>query len=172
MLNQVQPPVPTSLHLRSLSLVHGGCSLCPLSFSLRNARCATTARAVSRRAGKKRGQKSEEKGGEEERFEEILTRLAESSGMGARERRLIKVRETKRQREYERTHHYPQWAKFVFLLFFNSFFLSFFLQLLHVLTLEGELDFTPGNWSSLSMMCIDCRFDLIISFLLEFSATL
>jgi hypothetical protein len=70
---------------------------------------------------RKRDEKANGKGVEEEKFEEIMTKLAESSGIGARERRMIKVREAKRQKEYERKHHYPQWAKFVFLISSESF---------------------------------------------------
>lgn len=114
---------PASLHLRSPSFIHGGCSLCPLSFTSRNGRCTTRARAISRRAEKKRDE-AKEKGGAKEGLVEILERVAESSGMGARERRLLKVREAKRQREYERNHTYPQWAKSVFLLSFYPFFLD------------------------------------------------
>lgn len=36
---------------------------------------------------------------------------AKGSGSSARTRRLLKVREEKRKREYERTHNYPSWAK-------------------------------------------------------------
>ncbi|XP_020276361.1 uncharacterized protein LOC109850710 isoform X2 [Asparagus officinalis] len=36
---------------------------------------------------------------------------AMSSGTSARERRLLRVREEKRKREYDRIHKYPQWAK-------------------------------------------------------------
>lgn len=125
MLSQIQSTVPpASLHLRSLSFIHGGCSLCSLSFTFRNGRCTTRARAISRRAEKKRDDEAKEKGGGKEGLVEILERVAESSGMGARERRLLKVREAKRQREYERNHAYPQWAKSVFLLSFYSFFLD------------------------------------------------
>jgi hypothetical protein len=123
MLSQIQSPVSTSLHLRSLSFIRGGCSLCGLPSSFRNGRstAATTPRAVSRRVERKRDEKANGKGVEEEKFEEIMTKLAESSGIGARERRMIKVREAKRQKEYERKHHYPQWAKFVFLISSESF---------------------------------------------------
>lgn len=37
------------------------------------------------------------------------------SGTTARERRLLKVREEKRKREYDRLHDYPAWAKYFFL---------------------------------------------------------
>ncbi|XP_078151558.1 structural maintenance of chromosomes-like protein, putative (DUF3531) [Carex rostrata] len=106
MLSQIQSTVPTSL-----SFSHGRCSLCPLSFTFRNGRSTTRARAISRRAEKKRDDEAKEKGGAKEGLVEILERVAESSGMGARERRLLKVREAKRQKEYERNHAYPQWAK-------------------------------------------------------------
>lgn len=36
---------------------------------------------------------------------------ARSSGTTARGRRLLKVREEKRKREYDRMHNYPSWAK-------------------------------------------------------------
>ncbi|KAF9587947.1 hypothetical protein IFM89_006272 [Coptis chinensis] len=36
---------------------------------------------------------------------------AKGSGTSARSRRIVKVREDKRKREYERTHKYPAWAK-------------------------------------------------------------
>lgn len=36
---------------------------------------------------------------------------AKGSGTTARGRRLLKVREEKRKREYERLHNYPSWAK-------------------------------------------------------------
>lgn len=36
---------------------------------------------------------------------------ARGSGTTARERRLLKVREEKRKREYDRLHNYPSWAK-------------------------------------------------------------
>lgn len=36
---------------------------------------------------------------------------ARSSGTTARGRRLLKVREEKRKREYDRIHNYPSWAK-------------------------------------------------------------
>ncbi|KAJ3689180.1 hypothetical protein LUZ61_018344 [Rhynchospora tenuis] len=107
MLAQIQSTIASSLHLSSLSFIHGGTSLCPVSLSFRHGRNTTTACAASSRAEKKR----EEKGGGEEGLVEILTRVAEKSGMSARERRLLKVREAKRQREYERTHNYPKWAK-------------------------------------------------------------
>lgn len=37
------------------------------------------------------------------------------SGTTARGRRLLKVREEKRKRDYERLHDYPSWAKYLFL---------------------------------------------------------
>lgn len=38
---------------------------------------------------------------------------AKGSGTSARGRRLLKVREEKRRREYDRLHKYPSWAKLV-----------------------------------------------------------
>lgn len=38
-------------------------------------------------------------------------KAAKGSGTTARGRRLLKVREEKRKREYERLHNYPAWAK-------------------------------------------------------------
>lgn len=40
---------------------------------------------------------------------------AKGSGTTARGRRLLKVREDKRKREYDKLHNYPAWAKFVLL---------------------------------------------------------
>lgn len=46
-----------------------------------------------------------------EATEEEDSNVAKSSGTSARGRRLLRVREEKRKREYERVHNYPQWAK-------------------------------------------------------------
>lgn len=53
------------------------------------------------------------------------------SGTTARGRRLLKLREEKRKREYDRLHNYPAWAKCLSILFYSNFFfwlttLSFF----------------------------------------------
>ena len=40
-------------------------------------------------------------------------KTSKGSGTTARGRRLIKVREEKRKREYDRLHNYPAWAKLV-----------------------------------------------------------
>ncbi|XP_052207100.1 uncharacterized protein LOC127811364 isoform X4 [Diospyros lotus] len=43
---------------------------------------------------------------------EVLNgKVAKGSGTSARGRRLLKIREEKRKREYERLHNYPAWAK-------------------------------------------------------------
>lgn len=47
-------------------------------------------------------------------------KAAKGSGTTARGRRLLKVREEKRKREYDRLHNYPSWAKYIFDL--TSFF--------------------------------------------------
>lgn len=50
---------------------------------------------------------------------------AKGSGTTARGRRLLKVREEKRKREYERLHNYPAWAKsFSFSLDFILFYVT------------------------------------------------
>jgi hypothetical protein len=49
------------------------------------------------------------------------------SGTTARGRRLLKVREEKRKRDYDRLHDYPSWAKYLFLSF--SFALQVFVFL-------------------------------------------
>lgn len=46
---------------------------------------------------------------------------AAASGTTARERRLAKVREERRRREYDREHTYPGWARSVSLLLPGSF---------------------------------------------------
>jgi hypothetical protein len=49
---------------------------------------------------------------------------AAASGTTARERRLVKVREERRRREYDREHTYPGWAKYAACASFPSLFLS------------------------------------------------
>lgn len=50
---------------------------------------------------------------------------AKGSGTTARGRRLLKLREEKRKREYDRLHNYPSWAKYlIFSLFFHLFALT------------------------------------------------
>jgi hypothetical protein len=52
---------------------------------------------------------------------------AAASGTTARERRLVKVREERRRREYDREHTYPGWAKYAACASLSS--LSLFLSL-------------------------------------------
>ncbi|MCL7034324.1 hypothetical protein MKW94_009686 [Papaver nudicaule] len=52
-------------------------------------------------------EENEERGGEES----MVTLTAKGSGTTARGRRLLKVREEKRKREYDKLHNYPSWAK-------------------------------------------------------------
>ncbi|KAJ3672257.1 hypothetical protein LUZ60_006978 [Juncus effusus] len=54
---------------------------------------------------------NEERVEQKEDLTDIITRLVEKSGINARERRLIKVREAKRQREHDRARNYPEWAR-------------------------------------------------------------
>ena len=42
------------------------------------------------------------------------------SGTTARGRRLLKVREEKRKRDYDRLHDYPSWAKYTYLLHYEN----------------------------------------------------
>ncbi|KAG1361236.1 hypothetical protein COCNU_09G006990 [Cocos nucifera] len=69
--------------------------------------------AISRVAASRRartpGEGEEEDEGEEE--EKVYSERAKGSGTTARGRRLLKVREEKRKREYDRLHNYPTWAK-------------------------------------------------------------
>ena len=50
------------------------------------------------------------------------------TGSSARGRRLLKIREEKRKRQYDRLHNYPAWAKST-LLFFSLSFLFIYLFL-------------------------------------------
>lgn len=52
-------------------------------------------------------------GGRGKEEEENDSAIAKSSGTSARGRRLLRVQEEKRKREYDRIHNYPTWAKFV-----------------------------------------------------------
>ncbi|WOK98382.1 hypothetical protein Cni_G07093 [Canna indica] len=53
----------------------------------------------------------EDGGGEEEEGGGRAVEASKGSGTTARGRRLLRVREEKRRREYERIHNYPAWAK-------------------------------------------------------------
>ena len=44
-----------------------------------------------------------------------MSEAKKGSGTTARGRRLLKVREEKRKRDYDRLHDYPSWAKYLFL---------------------------------------------------------
>lgn len=68
--------------------------------------------AASRRA-RTPGEDEEEDEGEEGK--DVYSGRAKGSGTTARGRRLLKVRDEKRKREYDRLHSYPTWAKSVFL---------------------------------------------------------
>ncbi|XP_010935609.1 uncharacterized protein [Elaeis guineensis] len=66
-------------------------------------------RVAASRTARTPEEDEEEDGGEEEN--EVYSERAKGSGTTARGRRLLKVREEKRKREYDRLHNYPTWAK-------------------------------------------------------------
>lgn len=51
--------------------------------------------------------------------------VAKGSGTTARGRRLLKIREEKRKREYDRLHSYPAWAKYLLLILVHFIFYLF-----------------------------------------------
>ncbi|XP_073012631.1 uncharacterized protein [Typha latifolia] len=98
------PPSSSNGNLPSLSR-STPLNLCLLP-NIRSSRWTVSRSALPRRAGKP----NEEGGGEGEGSKGDTGR-AKSSGTTARGRRLLKVREEKRKREFDRTHNYPTWAK-------------------------------------------------------------
>jgi len=50
-----------------------------------------------------------------------IDKSIKGSGTTARGRRLLRIRRDKQQRQHERIHNYPAWAKYV-----TSFFLSYY----------------------------------------------
>ncbi|URD92486.1 hypothetical protein MUK42_00054 [Musa troglodytarum] len=98
------PPLPHALPrncLRSCNSRHA------LSHCAQN--CGSSRTCIATRAAVSRGEgDDEEKEGE---GDGRSPGAAKGSGTSARGRRLLKVREEKRKREYDRIHNYPSWAK-------------------------------------------------------------
>ncbi|GJZ89670.1 hypothetical protein Tco_0661452 [Tanacetum coccineum] len=53
--------------------------------------------------------------------DDVSSSGSRGSGTTARGRRLLKVREEKRKREFDRLNNYPSWAKYLFIIHFISF---------------------------------------------------
>lgn len=87
-----------------------------------------------------------------------MASVAKGSGTTARGRRLLKLREEKRKREYDRLHNYPAWAKsvsYLFSLFFFSLLSMHFNCFVLKLDVWSQIHFVLWAYRVLEDACKD-----------------